>query len=147
MNKIEIDDLISVEEQKEIAREIFKEQILNDKERILINFAYNIGTSYVQEILEEKDLQFVKEYTHKVLNEKSSIRYQLFKDMEVWEKRKNTPSEIIEKAIIDNKQILINKTIEALNNIDVDEMSENMTTNMDTLLSSILNVFVSNKDR
>lgn len=143
--EINFKDYMTYEEIKKIIVDEFKSLVKKDTERILSNVSYQLGDSFIKEFISENDLAFVKEKVTEILHDKQTISYRLFSERNAWDTNKLLKvSEIIEQTIMNNMDILKDKTIESMKNIDVDKLTEFLTENFDSVISAFI-LFNTNK--
>lgn len=143
--EINFKDYMTGEEIKKIIVDEFKSLVKKDTERILSNVSYQLGDSFIKEFISENDLAFVKEKVTEILHDKQTISYRLFSERNAWDTNKLLKvSEIIEQTIMNNMDILKDKTIESMKNIDVDKLTEFLTENFDSVISAFI-LFNTNK--
>lgn len=136
---LNIDNYITDEEKKQIALSVFEEKIRQDCERVLSNSCYTIAKGFVNEFINDEQRQYVKKTVAKLLSQPKSIEYSLFQRKDAWHPRRQFEiDEIIEGAIRDNREILIEKTIKALRNVDDELLSENIFNNFDRIIAAII---------
>ncbi len=116
--EINIDDYITEEEKKQIAKEAFKEACklrFKDEDtvkRIIANSAYDIVYRMVDEsfnieleyFLQDRVIELVKN-----LNE-----YHLFKRPDAWSRESNSAYQILERILLDNKGLIESTVVEKL---------------------------------
>lgn len=132
--EIKAEDYLSQEEITEIIKEEIQTMVKNDKERILTNNSYSLGTAYVESLLTDEDKQFVKDTVKEQLHKKDTIRYELFRTPDAWTKRNFVVEKIMQETIEQNLDIIRAKTLESMQDIDVDKLTEFLTDNFDQVL-------------
>lgn len=116
--EINIDDYITEEEKKLIAKEAFKEACWlkfkneNEVQRIIENSAYGIVYKMVDETF-DKNLTTVltDKVQHLILNMQ---QYNLFRKPDVWSREPNSAYQILERALLDNKELIESQVKEHL---------------------------------
>lgn len=137
--EIKVEDYLSQEEITEILRNEIRDMVRSDKERILTNNSYSLGTAYVESLLTDDDKEFVKNTVIEHLSKKDTIKFELFRKPDAWNpKRSPAIDDVIQKTLLENQEILKNKTIESMKNIDIDKLTEYLTENFDNVLMTLL---------
>lgn len=137
--EIQIESYLSNDEITDIIREEIKIIVKQDAERILTNNSYSLGTAYVESLLTDEDKQFVKKTVIEHLSKKDTIKFELFRKPDAWNsKRSPAVDDIIQKTLLENQNILKDKTIESMKNIDMDKLTEYLTENFDNVLMMLI---------
>jgi len=108
--EINIDEYITEDEKKLIAKEAFKEACWlkfkdeNTVERIITNSAHDIVYKMVDEHF-NLDLELM--FEDKVVEIINTMNwFHLFKRPDVWSRESNSAYQILEKALLDNKELI-----------------------------------------
>ncbi len=132
--EIEIDNYLSEDEKKELAQDVFKEMCRNyfrskdDPEaellRIAGNSAYIITIDYLNKLYDKNIEEIIKEKMIKILNNDEKISYELFhKSYGYGSNGKGL--DLVEKYLSENKELVREKVIEAINNFEYSETVAN----------------------
>jgi hypothetical protein len=116
--EININEYITEEEKKLIAKEAFKEACWlkfkdeNAVQRIIENSAYGIVYKMVDETF-DKNLTTVltDKVQHLILNMQ---QYNLFRKPDVWSREPNSAYQILERILLDNKDLIESTVVEKL---------------------------------
>jgi hypothetical protein len=108
--EINIDEYITEEEKKLIAKEAFKEACWlkfkdeNQVQRIIENSAYGIVYKMVDDTFDNNlTIVLTDKVQHLILNMQ---QYNLFRKPDVWSTEPNSAYQILERALIDNKELI-----------------------------------------
>lgn len=142
--EIKIEDYLSDGEIKEIVQDELRGQIRDhfkneeNAKRLLINLSYRFVKEEIEKILPDFEQDLVSKVVE-LLNDKSSVGFNLF-DFDKYGsgRSKSLGAKIIEQTIEENKQLIKNKVVEAIQNKDYSEeallklenLSENFTSNI-----------------
>lgn len=125
-----VEDYLTQEEMKEIAVEEFKKLLFSDKqkERLLTNMSYNLGYGLIKEIITDDDLERVKNRTNDLLlNDKTALRGAIYNKPDVWNMKRDSDLIVyneIQRTIKENIELVRNKVVYELENIDLDKFQE-----------------------
>jgi len=114
---IKIEDYLDGDEIKEIAREAvsanFSKHFIDEKsvERILSNLAYDL----VYQKVDEVGGQALNEYLPSKVKEiiEGLTEFNLFKKPDAWSRESNSGYQILERALLENKELISQKVISA----------------------------------
>ena len=138
---IKIEDYLSHDEMKEIAKEEFV-RLLSDnkqKERLLTNMSYSLGYGFIRELITDEDLLRLKEKTKENLESETALRMFVYDKPDVWNHKPKDDLIVyneVQKTIKENIHLVRNNIIEKLENIDLDEFQESFD------LSSIFQILI-----
>lgn len=130
--KIDIDNYLSEEEKKEIARDYFREtlkihfcdkdSVLSDaqRDRHLGNITHHIIFKEVQKYIPNYK-EFIEQKVLDVMNNKN-ISYEVFREKSDFGSKDSLAIRYINDFIEENKQILLDKVIEKINSFDYDKV-------------------------
>jgi len=117
---IKFEDYLSLEEQKEIVVDVFREKCLQkftlDSERIFSNAAYSIVTKLVDEQMNGKMAELITANTIKVINELSE--YTVFKRPDAWDKGASEAYKLLQKIVIESEPLIKEKMQTIVDNLD-----------------------------
>lgn len=119
---IRFEDYLSEDEQKEIIKDVFREKVTKDAERILSNTAYSCVFSAVDEIMDGKAKAMISEKAIEIINDLTS--FTVFHPKDAWG---NPPSEawnILMQACRENKPLIQERLKEVISNLDEDQFRE-----------------------
>ena len=127
---MKIEDYLTQEEMKEIAIEEFKKTLDTDnkRERILTNMSYNLGYGLIKEIITAEELEEIKGKTkNMLLNDKTALNMAVYNKPDVWDMKRKDDLVVyneIQKAIRENIDLVRERVILELKNIDLDKFQE-----------------------
>ncbi|MFA5669886.1 MAG: hypothetical protein WCX83_00330 [Candidatus Cloacimonas sp.] len=144
--EIKIEDYLSQEEMTKIAKEEFNRMLMDDrtKERLLTNMSYNLGYGFVRELITDEDLELLKQKTKENLNSKTALNMFVYDKPDAWGHKPKDDLIVyneVQKTIKENINIVRANVIEALQNLDLDNFSEefDLSTIFSVLISSLQN--------
>lgn len=128
--EINIDNYLSEEEKKELAVEVFKEQVKKELfkssdgtvqsdseiQRVIGNISHQIVMNEVQKHIPDCE-QMIKEKTLKLITE-SNFSYQLFKVKNAWDKEESLAITYMNETMRSSKELFQSKIKEAIANYD-----------------------------
>lgn len=118
--RIDIEDYLSPGEMKEIAREEFHKLLSSKSERILSNLAYYLGEGFIQSLISDEEVRKLQDRATKILKEDSNFETLIYSkptgDLVVYNE--------VQTAIRDNIDIVRDKGVERLTNLDLDKFEE-----------------------
>lgn len=127
---MKIEDYLTQEEMKEIAVEEFKKILDSDnkRERILTNMSYNLGYGLIKEIITAEELEEIKRKTkNMLLNDKTALKMAVYNKPDAWDMKRKDDLVVyneIQKAIRENIDLVRERVILQLKNIDLDNFQE-----------------------
>lgn len=123
-NKIEIDvtDYLSKEEIKDICVEIIRNTINKDTERILSNLAYTHAHSIIDSLLTMTEKQELNNKVKQILDKTDT--YTVFRKADYWHKEDSIAQKYLNESIIENKEVIKSRALEAMNRFDFDNALE-----------------------
>lgn len=107
-----IDDLLTENERKEIAREAFKEACIvkfkdeSEVKRIISNSSYDIVYNLVDKQFDLKLETILKDKVHEIVTNLTT--FNIFKRPDAWSQETNCGYQILNRAINDNKELIYN---------------------------------------
>ena len=139
---IDINDYLSEDEKKELAKEYFigsLEKGLKDRhshkanydnyERIVSNSVYEFLEKKIDSFLNEDHEEMIKKQVDKIIGKNGTYTYQLFRVKSAWEKEDSPAQNILDEAVESHREIMTNKihskldkVIEGLGNDNLYEM-------------------------
>lgn len=142
--EIKIEDYLSDGEIKEIVQDELRNQIRDhfkneeNAKRLLINLSYHFVREEIEKILPDFEQDLISK-VGKLLNDKSSVEFNLF-DFDSYGsgRSKSLGAKIVEQTVEENRQLIKDKVVEAIQNKDYSEeallklenLSENFTSNI-----------------
>lgn len=151
---INIDNYLSEEEKKELAKEYFLNSLnkgLRDRhshkanydnyERIVANSVYEFIDRKVDSMLNESHEEMIKAKVNKILGEKGSYEYRLFRVKSSWEKEDSPAQKILNEAVESHREVMTNKIHAKLNEV-ISNLGED---NLYEMYTDAFNNFISGK--
>ena len=121
---INLEDYLSDEEKKEIARAAFMDECrkksANDFERIITNSAYNVVWESMDEFCDKSVIAKLKNKVRSIIEDLSE--FNVFRKPDAWGRDANGPYEILVKCVQENKPLLSQKVQKAINQMPNKEM-------------------------
>lgn len=128
--EIEIDDYLSENEKKELAKDVFNEMCRNyfrctdnpeaELLRIAGNSAYIITVDYLNKLYDRNIEEIIKEKIIEILNDDKKISYELFRKSYGYGSN-GKGLDLVEKYLSENKELVREKVIEAINSFEYSE--------------------------
>ncbi len=151
---INIDDYLSEEEKKELAKEYFLNSLdkgLKDRhshksnydnyERIVANSVYEFLDKKVDSMLNESHEGMIKAKVEKILSEKGSYVYRLFRVKSAWEKENSPAQNILNEAVESHRAVMTKKIHDKLDDV-ISNLGEG---NLYEMYTDAFNNFISDK--
>lgn len=133
--EIDIDNYLSEEEKKEIAQDLFKEELRKgflssqDHKRNTENYERVINNSVYEFLMTEIDTIIGCDFKEKlsigikkILSK--DLTYSVFRDLSPWDNKKSVAQEMLDNLVLENKQIAEDKVKEAMQNINFDNLED-----------------------
>lgn len=127
---INIEDYLSKEEIKEIAKEEISYAIQekfrkeSDIERIITNLSYEFLFKAVSKAIGKDALEMIKDKVVELLMDDSRIKYLLWRKKDVWENEESPAVTIMNQAIENNRELIENRVFEMISNYDFNEAKD-----------------------
>ena len=106
-----IDDYLTEKQKQEIAADVFKDSLefVKEKEleRFLTNAAYNIVWKMVDEVMDNKVEEILRDKVIKIINELTV--FSIFKAPTNWDRESNANYELLRKIVKENRYLLEDK--------------------------------------
>lgn len=125
--EIKIEDYLSDGDIKEILQDELRVQVRNhfsneeNAKRLLSNLAYHIVKEEINKIVPNYEEDLIKKVS-KLIQDKNSLGFNLF-DFDSWGagRNKSLGAKIVEQTVEENRQLIKDKVIEAIQNKDYSE--------------------------
>ena len=127
---INIEDYLSQEEMKEIAKEQFSLAVKelfrkpSDIERIMTNLSYEYLFKTVSEAIGKDSLEFIKDKVISLLQDDSHISYLMWRRKDAWENDESPAITAMNKAIKDNEEFIKSRVYSFISNYDFNEVKD-----------------------
>jgi len=150
--EINIQDYLKEDQIREIAiqelRCSFKNQLRNeaDIERILTNLSYEYVFKIVEEELNVHKEEFktkLKETVMKVLDDSSTLRYEIFRRTDTWGRTESPAVKYLEEALIDSKNKIVEEVNKRIEEYPFYELKENI---LDTIYYCIADMLTKKRE-
>jgi len=125
--EIKIEDYLTQDEMKDIARNEFKKLLENGKERILSNITYYLGEGFVKSLITKEELSTLKKETARHLQDTSCLKSFIYEKPDAWGHIPTGDLVVyneVQKTIKENVHLVRENIINELNNLDLDDFSE-----------------------
>jgi len=125
--EIRIEDYLTRDEMKDIARNEFKELLKNGRERILSNLTYYLGEGFVKSLITKEELSKLEEETVRHLQDTSCLKSFIYEKPDAWG---HIPTgdlvvyDEVQKTIKENVHLVRENIIKELDNLNLDSFSE-----------------------
>lgn len=122
--KINVEDYLDKEEIIEMIRYHLSYSIKKDTDRILSNASYGVMFEAVNKALDDKMKEIIKQ---KVLEHIQNFSdFYIFRKESIYGDKASVGQEIIDKAVIDNKDRIYERVDSAINSVNINEKLEDM---------------------
>ena len=138
---IRLEDYVTPEEIKAIAMEAVRDSICRtfrgdetNINRLISNLSYEFIFKAVSDAIGEDAQSKITSKVKELLEDGSSIRYELWRKKDAWEKSESPAIGILFEAIKDNKDLIRNKVIQSIDNYDFGDMQYVMYETLQTVV-------------
>lgn len=127
---INIEDYLSQEEIKEIAKEQFSQAVKerfrksSDVERVMTNLSYEYLFKAVSETIGRDSLELIKDKVVSLLQDDSHISYLMWRRKDAWENNESPAITVMNKAIKDNEDLIKSRVYSFISNYDFNEVKD-----------------------
>ena len=112
--------------------------------RVAANSAYNECQERFDEIIKSKEnslVEYIREKTKEILNDKGSLKYILFREPDSWH-RESLAYKLMNDAVIENKELIRNNVQRAINDFDYKkEVADQLSSYFDEAVDAVSNAF------
>lgn len=130
---INIEDYITPEEIKTVAMEAVRDSIMRmysrdeyNISRLISNLSYEFIFKAVSEAIGEDAQAKISNKVKEILEEGSSIRYELWRKKDAWEKTESPAIPILHKAIKDNEGLIREKVMQSIDSYEFNDVQDAM---------------------
>lgn len=130
---INIEDYITPEEIKAVAMEAVRDSIMRtyskdeyNISRLISNLSYEFIFKAVSDAIGEDAQTKITEHVKKLLEDGGSIRYELWRRKDAWEKTESPAIPILHKAIKDNEGLIRAKVMQSIDSYKFDDVQNAM---------------------
>lgn len=130
---INIEDYITPEEIKSVAMEAVRDSIMrtysrdeSNISRLITNLSYEFIFKAVSDAIGEDAQTKISNKVKELLEEGSSIRYQLWRRKDAWEKTESPAIPILHKAINDNEGLIRAKVMQSIDGYEFNDVQDAM---------------------
>lgn len=138
---INIEDYIKPEEIKAVAMEAVRDSIMRTYSRdeynitrLITSLSYEFIFSAVSNAIGEDAQIKISNKVKELLEEGSSIRYELWRRKDAWEKTESPAIPILHKAIKDNEGLIRAKVMQSIDSYKFDDVQEAMYDALNTIV-------------
>lgn len=149
--KINIEDYITPEEIKVIAMGAVRDLIMQtfgrnerDIARLISNLSYEFVFKAVSDAIGEDAQAKISTKVKELLEDGSSIRYEMWRKKDAWEKTESPAIPMLHKAIKDNEGLIRAKVMQSIDDYEFGDVQEAMYDALNTIVYE--KVFGSNKE-
>ena len=128
--KIDVENYLSVEEIKEICKDAMRGIIYNqfkkeaDVDRVISNLSYEFLFKQISESIGEDAVALIKSKVIKLIQDKNSIKYELFRKADGWDRSEAVGYTILKQAIKDNADLINKRVKETISSYDFGSRDE-----------------------
>lgn len=130
---INIEDYITPEEIKSVAMEAVRDSIMRtysrneyDISRLITNLSYEFIFKAVSDAIGEDAQTKISNKVKELLEDGGSIRYELWRRKDAWEKTESPAIPILHKAIKDNEGLIRTKVMQSIDDYRFDDVQDAM---------------------
>lgn len=130
---INIEDYITPEEIKSVAMEAVRDSIMRTYSRdeynitrLITNLSYEFIFSAVSKAIGEDAQIKISNKVKELLEDGGSIRYELWRRKDAWEKSESPAIPILHKAIKDNEGLIREKVMQSIDGYEFNDIQETM---------------------
>lgn len=130
---INIEDYIAPDEIKSLAMEAVRSSIMKtysqdeyNISRLISNLSYEFIFKAVSDAIGEDAQKKIESKVKELLEEGSSIRYELWRRKDVWEKTESPAIAILHKAIKDNEGLIRSKVMQRIDSYEFNDVQDAM---------------------
>lgn len=121
---INIDNYLSEEDKLELAKDLFKEELrkgfieevkekrIDNYERVITNAVFHFLHSEVDSIIGADHMEIIEKGVKKVISK--DLSYSVFRSPSLWGDKKSKAQEIMDEAVVANKQLAIDRVTKAM---------------------------------
>jgi hypothetical protein len=138
---IRLEDYVTPEEIKAIAMETIRESICRtfhrdeaNINRLISNLSYEFIFEAVSKAIGEDAQTKISNKVRELLEDGSSIRYELWRRKDVWEKCESPAIGILHKAIEDNEGLIRNKVMQSIDSYDFGDIRDILYDTLQTVV-------------
>jgi hypothetical protein len=122
---VNIDDYLDSEEKQRLCAEAFtyvaRQKAKDDLERMLSNSSYALVFKAVDEVMDGKALELIREKAVKCIAELSN--FYIFRKADVWQKEKNVAQEALDSAIKENSNLIRERVAQVFKELNMGDFS------------------------
>ena len=138
---INIEDYITPEEIKSLAMEAVRDSIMRTYSRdeynitrLITNLSYEFIFKVVSDAIGEDAQVKISNKVKELLEDGGSIRYELWRRKDAWEKTESPAIPILHKAIKDNEGLIRAKVMQSIDNYEFNDVQEAMYDALNTII-------------
>lgn len=140
---INIEDYLSKEEIKDECKRAIRHNIYDkykkeaELDRLISNLSYEFIFTEIAQCINEDVETLIRNKVIELLKDGSSIRYELFRKADAWDRETSVGYKILEQAIKDSENLIREKVTTVINNYDFGSSQEIYDKIMDCVTSII----------
>lgn len=141
--EINISDYLSEEEIKEECKQAIRDLIYNTYknetciDRLISNLSYEFLFKQISKCIDKDAETLIKNEVIELLKNGTSIKYELFRKPNAWDREASVGYKILQQAIKDSENLIREKVTEAINDYDFGNSQEIYDKVMDCITSII----------
>ena len=127
---INIEDYLSKEEIKDECKMAIRHSIYDkykkeaELNRLISNLSYELLSKQISECINKDVETLIRNKVIELLNDGSSIRYELFRKADAWDRETSVGYKILQQAIKDSENLIREKVTTVINNYDFGNSQE-----------------------
>lgn len=143
--EINISDYLSEEEIKEECKNVIRDLLYNTYkneaciDRLISNLSYEFLFKQISKCIDKDAETLIRNNVIELLENGTSIKYELFRKPNAWDRESSVGYKILQQAIKDSENLIREKVTEAINNYDFGNSQEIYDKVMDCITSIIDN--------
>ena len=127
--KLNIEEILTSDEIKEIAIEqvrlYFRVQTEQDLNRIMSNCGYKLSSMLIDEsLVSDENIKVLKRTIDEIFSNKESIRFNLLRTPEVWDRSETTVHKIFTDAVRENSGLIRENAKKAINELNAKDFKQ-----------------------
>lgn len=128
--KISLEDYLDENEIKEACKSAIRDVVFEkyskeaEFDRLLTNLSYEFIFKQVSELIKEDSVLLISKKVKEILQDKNTIRYEIFRKADAWERSESIGISLLNQAIKDNEKVLREKVKETFEQYDFGNTEE-----------------------
>lgn len=128
--KISLENYLDENEIKEACKSAIRDVVFEkyskeaEFDRLLTNLSYEFIFKQVSELIKEDSVLLISKKVKEILQDKNTIRYEIFRKADAWERSESIGISLLNQAIKDNEKVLKEKVKETFEQYDFGNTEE-----------------------